>query len=88
MSYWVTAMNFRNIKILKRKGYYEGLEECSFKKNMLTDWWSKKDLANSPGSQIKRKRKDQRIDLLNKVNLFLEFPTSYLQTHIQMSNQN
>lgn len=39
-------------------------------------------------SNKKKKKKDQRIDLLNKVNLFLEFPTSYLQTHIQMSRQN
>lgn len=31
-------------------------------------------------SNKKKKKKDQRIDLLNTVNLFLEFPTSYLQT--------
>lgn len=58
MSYWVAGKKFRNIKILKRKGYYEGLEECSLK-NMLTDWWSKKSLANSPGKQIKRKKRSK-----------------------------
>lgn len=26
----------------------------------------------------KKEKKDQRIDLLNKVNVFLEFSTSYL----------
>lgn len=77
VSYQVTGKRFRNIKIFKRKGYYESLEECSLK-DRLIDWWSKKSLANSPDSQIKRKTKDQRTDLLNKVNLFLDFLTSYL----------
>lgn len=47
----------------------------------------KEKLGRFSWQSNKKKKKDQRIDLLNKVNLFLEFPTSYLQTYSKVKTK-